>query len=248
MAAHRMDTVKQITAPIINKDMVSPHMQVRAGKGMHSMLMDSKAMVAIMAIEVNWEGYGWGVCYSSAVPEIMTQLEVATFGAGCFWGVEKSFKRKFGSKLRTAQVGYAGGNAANPTYRQVCTGQTGHAEVLQVEYDPSELDYPTLIDFFYRSHDPTTKNRQGNDAGTQYRSAIFYHNDQQKEIAEQVTEKVRPYFGKAGIATTIEPVGKFYPAEDYHQAYLEKNPHGYECATHFERTWDRIQNMYNSSL
>ncbi|KAJ3033118.1 Peptide-methionine (S)-S-oxide reductase [Rhizophlyctis rosea] len=178
----------------------------------------------------------------------MSQTELATFGAGCFWGVEKSFKKKFGQKLKRAQVGYAGGHSENPSYRQVCSGSTGHAEALQVEYDPKELDFPTLVDFFYRSHDPTTKDRQGNDRGTQYRSAIFYHNDEQKKLAEEITEKVRPHFGKAGIATTIEPIGKFWTGEDYHQAYLDKNPHGYECATHFERSWDQIDQLYGPGL
>ncbi|KAJ3042701.1 Peptide-methionine (S)-S-oxide reductase [Rhizophlyctis rosea] len=130
------------------------------------------------------------------------QTEVATFAAGCFWGVEKSFKKKFGEKLKRAQVGYAGGATENPSYRQVCSGATGHAEALQLEYNPAEVDFPTLVDFFYRSHDPTTKDRQGNDRGSQYRSAILYHNDEQKQQAEEITEKVRPHFGKAGIATS----------------------------------------------
>ncbi|TPX44805.1 hypothetical protein SeMB42_g03514 [Synchytrium endobioticum] len=174
--------------------------------------------------------------------------ELATFGMGCFWGSQKIFDKKFGKLGIKSQVGYCGGQNLNPTYQQVCSDTTGHAEAVQIEYDPEKVDYATLVDYFYRTHDPTTMNRQGNDRGSQYRSAIFYHNDQQKKIAEQVTEKVRPHFGRHGVSTTIEPVGTFYPAEAYHQEYLDKNPHGYECESHYERTWERIANLYGASL
>ncbi|KAI8998018.1 peptide methionine sulfoxide reductase MsrA [Gaertneriomyces semiglobifer] len=174
--------------------------------------------------------------------------KVATFAAGCFWGVEKAFKRKFGQQGIETRVGYAGGNASDPSYQQVCTGSTGHAEVLQVSYDPDKLSYEDLLDFFYRSHDPTTKDRQGGDIGTQYRSAILYHDDEQKRAAEAFTDKIRPRFGSAGVATTVDPVGKFWNAEEYHQEYLDKNPHGYECPTHFERTWEKIVQRYGGRL
>ncbi|KAJ3275248.1 Peptide-methionine (S)-S-oxide reductase [Terramyces sp. JEL0728] len=173
--------------------------------------------------------------------------EIATFGQGCFWGTEKAFRRKFkDSGLVDAQVGYAGGHADNVNYKQVCTGATGHAEVIQVVYDPKVLSYKTLVDFFYRSHDPLTKNKQGNDTGTQYRSAVFYHNEEQKKIAEEGTVAAQIHYGSNQIQTTIEPVGKYYPAEDYHQEYLHSNPNGYECATHFERSWEKIEAKYKN--
>jgi peptide-methionine (S)-S-oxide reductase len=128
-------------------------------------------------------------------------------------------------------VGYAGGHTQNPTYKQVCSGTSGHAEAVQLVYDSSKVSFADLVDFFYRMHEPHTLNRQGNDVGSQYRSAIFYHDEEQKKIAETVTETARKYYGH--VSTSIEPVGVFYKAEDYHQDYLTTNPHGYECATHF---------------
>ncbi|KAJ3083980.1 Peptide-methionine (S)-S-oxide reductase [Rhizoclosmatium sp. JEL0117] len=181
---------------------------------------------------------------SNYVPPVRTpkdpNAQVATLGAGCFWGVEKSFRKKFGDKIHNVRVGYSGGSKDSPSYRQVCNGDTMHAEVVNFEYIESELPYETILDFFFRSHDPTTKNRQGNDSGTQYRSAIFYHSEEQKTIAEQVIKRVQPAFGNHKIATTLEPFRKFWDGEEYHQDYLAKNPHGYECATHFERTWARV--------
>ena len=147
--------------------------------------------------------------------------ELATFGAGCFWGVEVTFRNTPG--VKDALVGYLGGTLANPTYKDVCTGRTGHAEVVQVEYDPAEVTYDKLLDVFWANHNPTTLNRQGPDVGTQYRSAIFYHTPEQKKLAEE--SKVR--LGASGrfrnpIVTEITAASTFYPAEDYHQRYLEK--------------------------
>ncbi|KAJ3112011.1 Peptide-methionine (S)-S-oxide reductase [Phlyctochytrium bullatum] len=170
--------------------------------------------------------------------------ELAAFGAGCFWGVEKAFARKFKGKGVEMMVGYCGGTLESPSYRQVCNGFTGHAEAVQVRYDPNAVTFKELTDFFFRMHDPTTKNRQGNDMGSQYRSAVFYTTDAQKETAEQVLQRSQTYFGRAKIQTTIEPMGEFWKAEDYHQDYLTANPHGYECPTHFERSWEKIENMY----
>ena len=152
----------------------------------------------------------------------------ATFGAGCFWGVEAAY-RQIPGVLSTA-VGYLGGTYENPTYHDVCTGRTGHAEVVQVDYDPSRITYDDLLTVFWENHDPTTLNRQGPDVGTQYRSAIFYHDDEQKKVAEAVKEK----FNKSGrfkkpIVTEITKASQFYVAEDYHQKYLVKNPGGYNC-------------------
>jgi peptide-methionine (S)-S-oxide reductase len=148
-------------------------------------------------------------------------MELATFGAGCFWGVEVTFRQVPG--VKDALVGYLGGTLANPTYKDVCTGRTGHAEVVQVQYDPSEVTYEKLLDVFWQNHDPTTLNRQGPDVGTQYRSAIFYHSPEQKDAAEKSKARLEAN-GKLRrpIVTEITAASTFYPAEDYHQRYLEK--------------------------
>jgi peptide-methionine (S)-S-oxide reductase len=148
-------------------------------------------------------------------------MELATFGAGCFWGVEVTFRQVPG--VKDALVGYLGGTLANPTYKDVCTGRTGHAEVVQVQYDPDQVTYDRLLEVFWENHDPTTLNRQGPDVGTQYRSAIFYHTPEQKAAAEASRSRIEAS-GKfrRPIVTEITPASAFYPAEDYHQRYLEK--------------------------
>jgi len=147
--------------------------------------------------------------------------ELATFGAGCFWGVEVTFRNVPG--VKDALVGYLGGTMANPTYRDVCTGRTGHAEVVQVSYDPAEVSYVKLLDVFWENHDPTTLNRQGPDVGTQYRSAIFYHTPEQKRVAEESKSRLEASGRfRRPIVTEITAASTFYPAEDYHQRYLEK--------------------------
>ena len=148
-------------------------------------------------------------------------MALATFGAGCFWGVEVAFRQVPG--VEDALVGYLGGTMASPTYRDVCSGRTGHAEVVQVEYDPSKVTFERLLDVFWENHDPTTLNRQGPDVGTQYRSAIFYHTPEQKRAAEESKARVEAS-GKfrRPVVTEISPASTFYPAEDYHQRYLEK--------------------------
>jgi peptide-methionine (S)-S-oxide reductase len=153
-------------------------------------------------------------------------MKTATFGAGCFWGVEAAFRRVEGV-VNTA-VGYCGGTMLNPTYEDVCTDQTGHAEVVQVEYDPERVDYETLLEVFWKSHDPTTLNRQGPDFGSQYRSVIFYHDDEQKAAALASKEQMQAS-GRYSrpIVTEVRPAARFYRAEEYHQQYLEK--HGEGC-------------------
>ncbi len=148
-------------------------------------------------------------------------MERATFAAGCFWGVEAEF-RNIKGVIDTA-VGYTGGNFRNPTYRDVCTGGTGHAEAVQVEFDLSLVSYRQLLDAFWEVHDPTTLNRQGPDFGTQYRSAIFFHNSEQEKLARSAKEKLDASgrFGRT-IVTEISPASDFYRAEEYHQRYLEK--------------------------
>ncbi len=148
-------------------------------------------------------------------------MEKATFGAGCFWGVEATFRKVQGVVSTT--VGYSGGTFENPTYKDVCSGETGHAEVVQLEYDPTKVSYEDLLDVFWRIHDPTTLNRQGPDVGTQYRSAIFFHTPEQAAVAIASKEKLQKsgHFTKP-IVTEITPASEFYRAEDYHQRYLEK--------------------------
>ena len=150
------------------------------------------------------------------------QFQKATFGAGCFWGVEAEFN-KIPEVISTC-VGYSGGTFKNPTYEDVCTGKTGHAEVVQIEYNPQKVSYEKLLEVFFSAHDPTTLNRQGPDVGTQYRSIIFYHSPEQETQAKASKEK----FDKSGkyknkIVTEIIPASKFYKAEEYHQKYFEKH-------------------------
>lgn len=146
----------------------------------------------------------------------------ATFGAGCFWHVEDLFQKTNG--VISTNVGYIGGNLANPTYEEVCTDKTGHAEAVQVDYDPDVISYEELLDLFWSNHDPTSLNRQGPDVGYQYRSAIFVHDDEQKKIAEKSKEKLEHsgIFQKP-IVTEITPAPEFYKAEEYHQKYFQKH-------------------------
>ncbi|MBN1212580.1 MAG: peptide-methionine (S)-S-oxide reductase MsrA [candidate division Zixibacteria bacterium] len=145
----------------------------------------------------------------------------ATFAAGCFWGVEATFQKVEG--VLSTRVGYTGGTLAVPTYEDVCSGRTGHAEAIEITYDSSMVSYEELLDIFWKMHDPTTPNRQGPDIGSQYRSAVFYHDEQQKLAAEQSKEKLdKSGEYKRPVVTEITEAGPFYPAEDYHQKYLEK--------------------------
>ena len=145
--------------------------------------------------------------------------ERATFGAGCFWGVEADFRKIPG--VTATQVGFTGGEVAEPTYKDVCRGDTGHAEVVEVEYDPEQVEYQQLLDVFWASHDPTQLNRQGPDVGTQYRSAIFFHNEEQEAAAKESIVSKEGRFSRP-VVTEVVPVGDFYRAEDYHQQYFDK--------------------------
>ncbi len=151
-------------------------------------------------------------------------LETATFAAGCFWGVEDTFMKKKG--VKATSVGYTGGNFSNPTYEDVCTDKTGHAEAIQLRFDPKEVSYEELLDLFWSIHDPTTKNRQGPDIGSQYRSTIFYHTAEQENIAKKSKRNLDDSKFKNKIVTEIVPATTFYPAENYHQKYYQKNGGG----------------------
>ena len=161
-------------------------------------------------------------------PPKTNSTETATFGAGCFWCVETAYSRLKG--VHRAISGYMGGSIPNPSYRDVCTGVTGHAEVVQVTFDPASISYTELLDLFWKIHDPTSLNRQGADIGTQYRSAVFVHSATQEKLTLQSRESVqKSLFPDKPIVTEIVPATEFYQAEDYHQDYYRRNPHAGYC-------------------
>ena len=175
-------------------------------------------------------------------------MEKATLAAGCFWCVEAIYQQLEG--VEKVESGYAGGNNANPTYKEVCTGETGHAEVIQVTYDPTKISFLQLLEIFFKVHDPTTLNRQGADEGTQYRSSVFYHNDEQKQITEDVIKELDAadaYTNK--IVTQLEPFTEFYVAEDYHQNYFndngDKNPY---CQMVVRPKVEKFQKVFKEKL
>lgn len=147
-------------------------------------------------------------------------LEIATFAAGCFWGVEDAFMKVKG--VKSTRVGYTGGKLTNPTYEDVCTDRTGHAEAIQLKYDPKEISYKELLELFWSLHNPTTINRQGPDIGTQYRSSVFFHTPEQEKIAKRVKQELDGSKFQNKIVTEIVPASIFYPAEEYHQKYYQK--------------------------
>ncbi len=155
-------------------------------------------------------------------------MEIATLGAGCFWCIEAIYQKLEG--VEKVESGYAGGTIKNPAYKEVCAGSTGHAEVCQITYNSEIISYQDLLEIFWRVHDPTTLNRQGNDVGTQYRSAIFYHSEEQKEIALKSKEAAsEAKLWDDPIVTEISPISMYYPAEDYHQNYFNDNPQNTYC-------------------
>ncbi len=171
--------------------------------------------------------------------ETMKKLEKATFGAGCFWCVEAVFQRLDG--VKEVVPGYSGGIKVNPTYNEVCTGRTGHAEVAQITFDPATISFDELLNMFWLSHDPTTKNRQGNDVGTQYRSAVFYHNEEQRSATEKSKEKLdNTKIFSDQIVTEITALDKFWPAEDYHNDYYNNNPNQPYCRVVIKPKLDKL--------
>jgi peptide-methionine (S)-S-oxide reductase len=176
------------------------------------------------------------------------KLDTATFGEGCFWCTEAIFQRLKG--VISATSGYSGGTVANPSYEEVCTGNTGHAEVTQVVYDPKVISYDELLKVFWKTHDPTTLNRQGADVGTQYRSVIFYHNEAQKERAEHYKAELdlSGAFGDKPIVTEIAPFKNFYKAEDYHQDYYNNNPNKPYCTLVIAPKLDKFEKVFKNDL
>jgi peptide-methionine (S)-S-oxide reductase len=174
-------------------------------------------------------------------------MELATFGSGCFWCTEAVFQRMNG--VEKVVSGYAGGHIDNPTYHQVCGGDTGHAEVVQVHYDPSKVSYEQLLEVFWKTHDPTTLNRQGNDFGTQYRSVIFYHTDEQKKLAEDYKKKLEDAkIWEDPIVTEISPYTNFYSAEDYHQNYYNDNRAQPYCSYVIRPKIEKLEKVFAERL
>lgn len=195
--------------------------------------MNSAALRFIPADNLEAAGYGqFASLFSKGKGKGAKKQETAAFAGGCFWGVEDIVRKLPG--VEKTQVGYTGGAGDNPSYEDVKTGATGHAEAVQVVFDPERITYEELLGYFFRLHDPTTLNRQGNDVGTQYRSVIFYHDEAQRQTAEKVKERVeKSGKWKGPLTTQIARAGRFWTAEEYHQKYLLKNPGGYTC--HFLR-------------
>jgi peptide-methionine (S)-S-oxide reductase len=174
-------------------------------------------------------------------------METVTLAGGCFWCLEAVFTRLRG--VDRVQSGYAGGHVENPSYRAVCTGNTGHAEVVQIDYDPQQVSYRELLEVFFGTHDPTTVNRQGNDVGTQYRSAIFYHNEAQQQEAKRVVKHLtEDEVFDAPIVTEIVPLNKFYPAEDYHSDYFARNPEQPYCQAVISPKVSKLRQKFAAKL
>lgn len=176
-----------------------------------------------------------------------SNIDTATFGAGCFWCVEAVFQRLEG--VISVKSGYSGGTVKNPSYKEVCGGLTGHAEVAQITYDKNKISFDELLEVFWKTHDPTTLNRQGNDHGTQYRSVVFYHNEEQKKLAEKYKEEIN----KSGaypnpIVTEISPFTAFYPAEDYHQNYYNENGSEGYCQYVIQPKVEKFEKIFKSKL
>ena len=174
-------------------------------------------------------------------------MAVATFGSGCFWCTEAVFQRMKG--VEKVVSGYAGGHVEKPAYKDVCSGSTGHAEVVQVHYDPSQISYEELLEIFWKTHDPTTLNRQGNDFGPQYRSVVFYHDEEQKKLAEAYKQKLdEAKIWNDPIVTEITPFSNFYPAEDYHQNYYNENGAQPYCSFVIRPKIEKLQKVFAEKL
>jgi len=179
--------------------------------------------------------------------KINSNMEVITLGAGCFWCIESIFQNLKG--VEKVVSGYSGGQTSNPTYKEICTGTTGHAEVAEITFDPSVVTFEEVLEVFFKTHDPTTMNRQGNDVGTQYRSAIFYHTDAQKEKSLTIIKSVNASGAyEKPIITEVSPVGVFYPAEDYHQNYFNLNGNQPYCQYVIQPKLDKFKKVFHDKL
>jgi len=176
----------------------------------------------------------------------MAEHERATFGGGCFWCVEAAFERVRG--VREVVSGYAGGHTEDPSYREVCSGTTGHAEVVQVTYDPDEVSYEELLEVFFAIHDPTTEDRQGPDVGSQYRSAVYYHDERQREAVEEHIEALEASGEYDGIVTEVDRLDAFYRAEEKHQDYYEKNPNQPYCRAQIPPKLQKLESEHADKL
>lgn len=187
--------------------------------------------------------------HKTANLKIMTNLktDTATFGAGCFWCVEAVFEQLDGVLKVTS--GYSGGHIANPTYKEICTKKTGHVEVCRIVYDPSEISFDQLLEVFWKTHDPTTPDQQGNDCGPQYRSVIFYHNQEQKNLSEEYKIQLnRSGAWSKPVITSIEPLKNYYEAEDYHQNYFNANPDQLYCRYVIQPKLDKFEKVFKDRL
>jgi peptide-methionine (S)-S-oxide reductase len=180
-------------------------------------------------------------------PPAEKKIETATLGGGCFWCVEAVFQEVKG--VTAVESGYAGGKTDNPTYKEICTGTTGHAEVCQIKFDTAVISFKDILEVFFKTHDPTTLNRQGNDKGTQYRSVIFYHSPEQKELAEKVKKELDASGAfKNPIVTEISPISKYTKAEEYHQNYFKNNPDQGYCAYVIAPKMDKFRKVFKEKL
>ena len=217
-----------------------------------AMLLDAALLVAAVAGSPDMPESPNTNAPQSAKPKSSTttddsKLRKATFASGCFWCTEAVYDRLKG--VKSVESGYTGGLVVDPTYEQVCSGTTGHAEAVQINYDPTEISFEDLLRVFWQTHDPTTLNRQGHDVGTQYRSAIFYHDDEQRNVAEQYKRQLdaTKSFGSP-IVTEITAYETFYPAEKYHQEYFERNPNQGYCAMVIRPKVEKFQKEFKDLL
>ena len=176
----------------------------------------------------------------------MSDTETATFAGGCFWCIEAAMKELDG--VHAAESGYTGGHTEDPGYRAVCSGSTGHAEAVQVEYDPEVIGYGELLEVFFSIHDPTTEDRQGPDVGSQYRSAVYYHDEEQQELVEGFIEALEAEGVYQGIVTEVEPLGEWYRAEKKHQDYFEKNPNQPYCAAQVRPKVEKVREKFTEKI
>ena len=181
------------------------------------------------------------------IEQMKQNYEVATFGGGCFWCTEAIFERVRG--VITVESGYSGGSVINPDYKMVSSGSTGHAEVVQITFDPEVISFLGLLEIFFKTHDPTTLNRQGADVGTQYRSIVLYHTEKQRDITLRIIEKLQTEgIWKDPIVTTVEPFERFYPAEAYHQEYYDNNPNQGYCRLVINPKLDKLEKIFKEKL